>query len=131
LDVAAGQNDEQVRWHQDVNFDLITVSAPAVGEWQADADLDPDNRVQILSDLNLRVAGLPDALFSGVPLDLAIDLTEKGQTITEPALLRLTDITLKVTAPDGRSGSKLLSDPENLPADRSEEHTSELQSREK
>lgn len=117
LDVAAGQNNEQVRWHQDVNFDLITVSAPAVGEWQADADLDPDNRVQILSDLNLRVAGLPDALFSGVPLDLAIDLTEKGQTITEPALLRLTDITLKVTAPDGRSGSKLLSDPENLPAD--------------
>lgn len=114
---AATAAEQQVRWHQDVNFDLITVAAPAAGEWQADADLDPDNRVQILSDLNLRVAGLPDALFSGVPLDLAIDLTEKGQTITEPALLRLTDITLKVTAPDGRSGSKLLSDPENLPAD--------------
>lgn len=117
LEAASAGTQQQVRWHQDVNFDLITVAAPAAGEWQADADLDPDNRVQILSDLNLRVTGLPDALFSGVPLDLAIDLTEKGQTITEPALLRLTDITLQVTAPDGRSGSKLLSDPENLPAD--------------
>lgn len=117
LEAGSAGAQPQVRWYKDVNFDLITVTAPAAGEWQADADLDPDNRVQILSDLNLRVAGLPDTLFSGVPLDLAIDLTEKGQTITEPALLRLTDISLKVTAPDGRSGSKLLSDPENLPAD--------------
>ncbi len=106
-----------VRWHRDVNFDLITVDKPQSGDWQADADIDPDNRVQILSDLNLRVQGLPDTLFTGTPVELEMALTEQGQIITENALLRLTDITLKVTAPDGRSGSKLLSDPENLPAD--------------
>lgn len=111
------QQQESVRWHRDVNFDLITVQSPEAGSWVADADLDPDNRVQILSDLTLNVDGLPVSLFSGNPIDLAIALKNTGAVVTEDTLLRLTDISLKVTAPDGRFGSKLLSDPENLPAD--------------
>ncbi|MCD8521589.1 MAG: VWA domain-containing protein [Saccharospirillaceae bacterium] len=111
------QQQASVRWHQDVNFDLITVQSPEAGSWIADADLDPDNRVQILSDLTLAVDGLPVSLFSGNPIDLAIALKNAGSVVTEDAILRLTDISLKVTAPDGRSGSKLLSDPEKLPPD--------------
>ena len=108
---------KNIRWHRDVNFDLITLDTPVAGEWKADADIDPDNSVRILSDLNLRVRGLPDMLFAGTPVEIDMALTEKAQVISEAAILRLTDITLKVTAPDGRSGSKVLSDPENLPAD--------------
>ncbi|WP_430462590.1 VWA domain-containing protein [Thalassolituus sp. LLYu03] len=115
--IASGMADDKVRWHQDVNFDLITVSEPEAGEWQADADLDPDNRVQILSDLSLSVTGLPNSLFSGNPIELEMALKNSGDTVAEKAILSLTDFTLKVTAPDGRSGSKLLSDPENLPED--------------
>ena len=111
------QQQASVRWHRDVNFDLITVQSPEAGSWAADADLDPDNRVQILSDLTLSVDGLPISLFSGNPIDLAIALKNAGTVVAEDALLRLTDISLKVTAPDGRSGSKLLSDPEKLPED--------------
>jgi len=114
---ADAQPEGAVRWHQDVNFDLITVQSPQTGSWVADADLDPDNRVQILSDLTLNVEGLPVSLFSGNPLELEISLKNAGSIVAEDALLRLTDISLKVTAPDGRSGSKLLSDPENLPTD--------------
>lgn len=114
---ADAQPEGAVRWHQDVNFDLITVQSPQTGSWVADADLDPDNRVQILSDLTLNVEGLPVSLFSGNPLELEIALKNAGSIVAEDALLRLTDISLKVTAPDGRSGSKLLSDPENLPTD--------------
>ncbi len=106
-----------VRWHQDLNFDLITISSPQSGEWFADATLDPENRVQILSDLRLRVDGLPGSLFSGVPVDLEMSLTNEGETVTEAAILQLTDVILQVTAPDGRTGSKLLSDPEELPKD--------------
>ena len=117
ISYADAQQQDAVRWHQDVNFDLITVQSPQAGSWAADADLDPDNRVQILSDLTLNVEGLPVSLFSGNPIELAIALKNAGEVVDEDALLRLTDISLKVTAPDGRSGSKLLSDPENLPTD--------------
>jgi len=110
-------SNDRVRWHQDVNFDLITVSEPEAGSWKADADLDPDNRVQILSDLKLSVEGLPNSIFSGNPIELQMALKNAGDVVKEKAILGLTDVTLKVTAPDGRSGSKLLSDPENLPED--------------
>ncbi|MBE0483077.1 MAG: VWA domain-containing protein [Bacterioplanes sp.] len=112
----SSQNDE-VRWHEDQRFDLITIKNPEVGRWQAEADLDPNNRVQILSDLKLRVSGLPNTIFAGNPVDVLMALTNHGDTITEPSLLRLTDVSIKVTAPDGRFGSKLLSDPEQLPPD--------------
>ncbi|ASP39701.1 hypothetical protein CHH28_13910 [Bacterioplanes sanyensis] len=111
------RGDEQVRWHQELNYDLITVTAPEAGQWQADADIDPENRVQVLTDLKLKVEGLPESIFAGYPVDLTMSLTNQGEVIAEPALLRLTDVTMKVTAPDGRVGSKLLSDPETLPAD--------------
>lgn len=114
---ASATQNNNVRWHQDVNFDLITVKNPAPGSWQADADLDPDNRVQVLSDLSLSVDGLPNTIFAGNPVDLEMALRNQGDVVAEPAILKLTDFTLKVTAPDGRSGSKLLSDPEHLPLD--------------
>lgn len=106
-----------VRWHHDLNFDLITVKSPESGEWIADADVAPDSRVQILSDLKLKVTGLPGSLFSGVPVQLEMSLENEGETVKEETILQLTDVSLQVTAPDGRTGSKLLSDPESLPVD--------------
>lgn len=109
--------DESVRWHNDIHFDLVTVKSPPAGRWGIEGQLDPNNRIQILTDLSLDVSGVPNSLFAGDPINLSVMLTEQGEVITEPALLGLTDISLKVTAPDGRTGSKLLSDPEQLPSD--------------
>lgn len=117
ISMASAATSPDVRWHHDLNFDLITVKTPESGDWIADADVAPDSRVQILSDLKLSVAGLPGSLFSGVPVQLEMALENEGSVVTEPTILQLTDVSLKVTAPDGRVGSKLLSDPEALPAD--------------
>jgi uncharacterized protein (TIGR03503 family) len=108
---------DQLRWHNDLNFDLITIKSPESGEWLVDADVAPDSRVQILSDLRLNVSGLPGSLFSGVPVELEIALVNEGDVVDEATILQLTDVSLQVTAPDGRTGSKLLSDPEQLPID--------------
>ena len=108
---------DQLRWHNDLNFDLITIKSPEEGEWGVDANVAPDSRVQILSDLRLNVSGLPGSLFSGVPVELQIALVNEGDIVDESTILQLTDISLQVTAPDGRTGSKLLSDPEQLPLD--------------
>ncbi|MFY9180068.1 MAG: VWA domain-containing protein [Venatoribacter sp.] len=105
-----------IRWHQDLSFDLITIKNPRVGDWKAEADVDPKNRVQILTDLKLNVSGIDSSIFVGSPIQVSMSLTDKGQTITKPEVLRLTDFRLTVVAPDGRIGSKTLSNPEKIPA---------------
>ncbi|UTW49745.1 VWA domain-containing protein [Bacterioplanoides sp. SCSIO 12839] len=117
IDENSSRKNDLVRWHKDLNFDLITVKQPQAGQWAAEADIDPDNRVQILTDLKLRVTGLPNNIFAGYPINLEMALTEKDSVLNEKTILALTDLSIKVTAPDGRTGSKLLSDPEVLPDD--------------
>ena len=106
-----------VRWHKDVSFDLITIKLPEAGTWIAEADLDPSNRVTILSDLALRIKGIPATIFPGDKLDVQINLTNEGDVVDSSEILRLTDITMKVVTASGREGSKVLSDPESPPAD--------------
>lgn len=114
---SAEKHPENVRWYSDLTFDLVTVQEPEAGTWVAEADLDPSNRVTILSDLALDLAGLPATIFPGDKLDVEIRLTNEGDTVSKPELLRLTDIVMKVKTASGREGSKVLSDPEAPPAD--------------
>ena len=108
---------ENVRWHKDIGFDLITIKQPDAGTWVAEADLDPSNRVTILSALALTVEGIPTTIFPGDKLDVEIKLTNEGQVVEKVEILRLTDMTMKVITASGREGSKVLSDPENPPTD--------------
>lgn len=110
-------HSEAVRWHRDVSFDLITIKQPVAGTWIAEADLDPSNRVTILSDLALSVEGIPATIFPGDKLDVEIKLTNEGQVVNKVEILRLTDMTMKVVTASGREGSKVLSDPESPPKD--------------
>jgi uncharacterized protein (TIGR03503 family) len=110
------EHPESVRWHKDVSFDLITIKQPEAGIWIAEAGLDPSNRVTILSDLALNVEGIPATIFPGDKLDVKISLTNEGVVIDKIEILRLTDMTMKVTTASGREGSKVLSDPENPPS---------------
>lgn len=111
------EHPESVRWHKDVSFDLITIKQPEAGTWIAEADLDPSNRVTILSDLALSVTGIPATIFPGDKLDVEINLTNEGAVVDKVEILRLTDMTMKVVTESGREGSKVLSDPENPPLD--------------
>ena len=126
-DQASVANNADLRWHNDINFDLVTISNPEPGEWQVDADVDPDNRVRILSDLSLGVDGIGATLFSGDPVNISIALFNENQVVTEKTLLQLTDFTLSITTPDGHTSSQLLSDPEKLPANGVYEHSLERQ----
>lgn len=116
-----GQQDAapgtQLRWHHDLNFDLITISDPLSGTWKIRADLDPNNRVQILSDLKLVVDGMSSSLYAGSDLELDIALTNEDQVVTESTILQLTDFSYQLRLPDGQTVSQLLSDPEQLPVD--------------
>ncbi len=53
---------QNVSWHRDIGYDLLTISHPETGEWRIQAAMDPDNRVIVVTDLKMRSSQLPVAL---------------------------------------------------------------------
>ncbi len=89
------QLSSNVRWHHEDSYDLITISEPQTGAWIIDADLDPDNRVMIVTDLKLKTTDLPNNILIGETFDFEASLTEKGETIIRSDFLKLVDAHLK------------------------------------
>lgn len=82
----------------------MTVSSPEPGEWRLLADIDPDNRVMIVTDLKLEVAPTPRHLFAGEPLALKAALTEYGELIDRTDFLAM----MRFTATMGHGASHAL-----------------------
>lgn len=108
---------EDARWFSESVYDLVTIQKPEAGTWKIDAELDPDNRVTVVSDLKMSVENLPNNLFPGQQVDFQIYFHEEGKVLTNADLLKLMTVEMKMTAESGRSGTKVISDPENIPSD--------------
>ncbi len=72
---------KKTSWHSESGYDLITIRKPIKGEWKIIADVDPDNRVMIVTDLKLRTTELPNNIINGESFDFFVNLAENGQTI--------------------------------------------------
>ena len=108
---------ENARWFGESVYDLVTITKPEAGKWKIEAELDPDNRVTVVSDLKMEIKNLPNSLFPGQQIDFEVYLHEDGKVINNPDFLKLMTFEMTMTAESGRSGTKVISDPENLPAD--------------
>lgn len=108
---------ENARWFGESVYDLVTISKPEAGQWKIEAKLDPDNRVTVISDLKMDIKNLPNALFPGQQVNFEMFLHEDGKIINDQDFLKLMTIEMTMTAESGRSGTKVISDPENIPAD--------------
>lgn len=89
--ISREQQSEQIRWQHESHFDLITIDEPVTGQWQINAELDPDNRVMVVTDMHLETSDLPNNVLVGEQFDFEARLTEKGETITRPDFLQLVD----------------------------------------
>lgn len=89
--ISQEQTSDKVRWLNESNFDLITIEQPATGQWQINAELDPDNRVMVVTDMQLRSSDLPNNVLVGEQFEFEASLTEKGEVITRPDFLDLVD----------------------------------------
>lgn len=76
---------DDVRWQSEPRFDLITVPAPAEGEWRVEGPISLDSRISVASTLTLRSAELPATLYQGfeVPIEAWLDLD--GEVLPSPA----------------------------------------------
>lgn len=108
---------ENARWFGESVYDLVTIDKPEPGTWKVDAQLDPDNRITVVSDLKMEIKNLPKSLFPGQQIDFEVFLHEKGNVLSKPEFLKLMTIEMTMTAESGRSGTKVISDPKNPPKD--------------
>ncbi len=92
---------ENVSWHRDEGYDLLTIRNPETGEWQIQASLDPDNRVMVVTDLKLHSTELPNKLALGEQLPLVVHLSDKGEKITEPGFLEMASVQVELADADG------------------------------
>ncbi len=88
------KHETKVKWVKDEGYDLITVTSPQAGEWILDADVDPDNRVMIVTDLKLVVDEIPAYLTPEHDINLKVELHNKGQKIAKNSFLKFVDFYL-------------------------------------
>ncbi|MCF6211002.1 MAG: VWA domain-containing protein [Gammaproteobacteria bacterium] len=90
-----------VEWFEDERYELITVQNPPPGEWRINADVDPDNRVMVVTDLRMKNTELPNDLSVGRPLLFTMQLEQKGKIIDRPDFLQFVKVTLTQIADNG------------------------------
>ncbi len=76
-----------VSWHRDDGYDLLTITNPEAGGWQIQAEVDPDNRVMVVTDLKMVSNILPNRLLQGEQKPLKIQFTDQGKKITSKEFL--------------------------------------------
>ncbi len=97
------------RWIHEPGYDLVTLTNPRSGEWQLEGTLGQDSRVTVVSDLRLMVSPLPPRFREGETAELEAWFLEQEERITNPDFLGVIEVSLSLTAADGRSGTKTLS----------------------
>ncbi|MCI2284560.1 TIGR03503 family protein [Colwellia sp. MSW7] len=72
---------EKVKWHDDRTFDMIKISKPMPGPWQAIGDILPDSKILVVSDVSIAVDPLPEVVLSGETLKVVGRLYNGNQKI--------------------------------------------------
>jgi len=90
-----------VSWHQDTGYELITMRDPEAGEWSLTAEVDPDNRVMVVTDLKLQVSDLPARIAVGDVLPVSAHLTNDGRLITRREFLDLVEMRAETLTDEG------------------------------
>lgn len=73
--------EQQVIWHDDKTYDLIKITNPTPGPWQAIGQILPESRIMVLTDIDLEVDALPTDLMVGETLKVTARLTNGGKPI--------------------------------------------------
>ncbi len=86
--------DPSIDWYRGAGVELITVTDPGDGRWRIVGTRNPDNQLMVISDLKLRVEGMPSYLVEGESLSFSAYLTNKDQTITSARFHKIIKVTV-------------------------------------
>ena len=74
-------NNDDLDWHDELSYDLITISNPMPGPWQVVGSILPDSRIMVLGEIELNVDPLPPMLFRGETVKLTGRVLNDGEPI--------------------------------------------------
>ena len=97
----SAQKPRTSRWRSDQGYDLITVKNPEAGTWRIDAEMDPDNRLMVITDWKLEVEGLPAYSSPRDAHRLVAELFNRERKISKNSFLRFVDFELTHIDVDG------------------------------
>ena len=98
----------KANWRSEEGYDLITVKEPKKGLWTIEAEVDPDNRVMVVTDLKLEVSELPVYITPSEAINLSAALFNKEKQIRKNSFLRFVDFNIVYTGVDGEEIVKSL-----------------------
>ncbi|MBL4851130.1 MAG: VWA domain-containing protein [Gammaproteobacteria bacterium] len=105
-----------VKWHHEKGFDLVTVESPVAGQWQIDANIDPDNRVIVATNLELHVSPIPNSIMPNEIVHISGHMLEDGKPLIKRQLLENIEMVLLQEESNGVTQSITLSD-DGIPPD--------------
>jgi uncharacterized protein (TIGR03503 family) len=94
-----------LRWFASDAYDLITIQQPEEGEWTINADIDPENRVTIVSDLTLAIAPIANNLYHGETATLTASMLEGGEVVSRDEFLDLFTVDASLSRSMSRSNT--------------------------
>lgn len=98
------------RWHKDARYDLVTIDKPMTGTWHVNADIDPDNRVMVVSNLRVVATQLPNQILQDDVYDLLVRFTEKNRAIMSKDFLHFLKVNVLENSDRGEPSERLLLD---------------------
>nr|WP_281350213.1 vWA domain-containing protein [Allochromatium palmeri] len=84
-----------VRWRAEAGYDLVTLTNPKPGQWRIRGVEDPDNRVVVVTDLDIEAGPLPNTIGLGEMPKTETWLTDHKQPVKRLELLEV--LVAKVT----------------------------------
>lgn len=94
----ASQDTKDVSWYEGPDYDLITITNPMVGTWRVEADIDPKNRVLVVSNLKVNPSEIPNNLLANEALNFNIQMMQQNKPVTDERFLGLLKMQLDVVA---------------------------------
>ena len=76
------------KWQSEKNYDLITITRPKTGEWSINAQTDPDNRVLVVTNLQIQTNRIPNNLFAGEMLNVELFMSDNNEKISDDNFLQ-------------------------------------------
>ncbi|OOE67329.1 TIGR03503 family protein [Salinivibrio sp. IB868] len=105
----AWRHPDKVSWHQESDMDIVSITDPMPGPWQAIGRVSPDNKVRVLSDLRMQVEDLPSRLYQGEAVKFTAQLMLGDKPLNLRDFIERVDLTVHFT--------EFIEDPESLNPD--------------
>ncbi len=100
--ITAKDKPANVKWLPSAQFDLITITAPAPGDWQIKAS-SGDNKAYVITDLQLKTSVEPKSPAIGEGVMIRAWMEDNGKIIDKPSLLAVTSLKLMVHTPEDQT----------------------------